>query len=119
MKATSITATSVEISWTGSTGVTGYEVQYTLDGGRTWIAGTTTGTTTAAVGNLAADMNYMFRVRAVLSEGVSDWSDIAVAKTSPAESAIAAVKPKKVAVAKNGNKPTLTAITLTVLAGES
>jgi chitodextrinase len=65
------------------------------------------------IGNLAADMSYVFRVRAVMSEGdTSDWSDAFVCKTSLAESFAAAAKLKKVAVAKGVEKPTISTLTL-------
>jgi chitodextrinase len=110
------TTDSISLVWGSVDSAICYEIQYCLNGGRTWIAGTKTDVPSATIEKLAADMNYTFRVRAVLSDGdVSDWSDMIVASTNSAESAIAAVKPKKVAVVTtNGNKPTLTTITLKV-----
>ena len=112
--ATSTSATSVSLSWSGIDEEMDYEVQYSPDGGRTWIVGTTMGITSATIGNLAAEMNYVFRVRACTDSGNTEWSETAQAITFSSESAVAAVKPKKVTVAKNGNKPTISAITLNV-----
>ena len=113
--ATDVTPTSISLSWTGVDEAVGYEVQYSLDGGRTWIVGTSSDGTTVDIAKLAADENYMFRVRAVMSDGErSDWSDVIVAKSSVAESTVAAAKPKKVAVAKGTEKPTICALTLNI-----
>ena len=112
---TDTAATSVTLSWTGVPDAVGYEIQYSLDGGKSWIFGTTSDDAAVNVDKLAADMHYLLRVRAVMSEGdTSDWSDVSVAKTSAAESIVAAAKPKKVVVAKGAEKPTINALTLNI-----
>ena len=116
VEVTDTAATSVTLSWTGVPDAVRYEIQYSLDGGKSWILGTTSDDISSVnVDKLAADMHYLFRVRAVMSEGgKSDWSDVVVAKTSAAESIAAAAKPKKVAVAKGTEKPTINALTLNI-----
>ena len=115
VKATDVTATSIELSWTGVLGAVGYEIQYSLDGGRSWIWGTTSNDTTASVDTLAADSYCLFRVRTMMSEGKkSDWSDKLICKTGTAETAIPAAKPKKVAVGKGADKPTISTLTLSI-----
>lgn len=117
-------ATSVSLSWTRVTGALNYEVRYSLDGGKTWSLGTSAADDFATIGNLAAEANYTFQVRAVKANGqFSPWSEEFVTiKTTPAENTAAtAVKPKKVWSSKGVNKPGISTVTLNVInaAGQS
>ena len=114
-------ANAMALIWTGVDDAVQYEVQYSLNGGRTWTWWTgTTETTAAFIDCLIADTHYVFRVRAVMSGGVSEWSEALVSKTIPiTDGADPAIKPKKVLVDKKINKPTTTTITLNMTAAAS
>ena len=51
-----------------------YEWEYSLDGGKTWIAGTPTLQTTTVVSGLPVGGAAQFRYRGVTQTGVADWS---------------------------------------------
>ena len=76
----------------GATSITGYEVQYRMQGKTDWIdhdfdsVATTTQTT---ITGLASNMNYEAQVRAINAEGPGEWSPTSIAKTTEADLTIA------------------------------
>jgi hypothetical protein len=92
-----------------------YEIRYSLDGGKSWVCVSHPGTS-VTLNNLAAGTSYLLQVRAVTAAGKTDWSESFVAETDETlETDAAAAKPKKAAVIKkNGDKPTITTVTLSV-----
>ena len=63
---------SYTVSWTASSGATGYELQEAASGGAWTTVYTGTGTSQAFSGKAAG--NYGYRVRACLNAGCSSWS---------------------------------------------
>ena len=76
----------------GATSITGYEVQYRMQGKTDWIdhdfdsVATTTQTT---ISGLASNTNYGAQVRAINAEGPGEWSPTSIAKTTEADLTIA------------------------------
>jgi hypothetical protein len=76
----------VTLSWTvpssnGGSAITNYLVQYTVDGGATWVAFTRSASaqTSAVVAGLINGAPYVFRVAAVTAHGVGLWSLVTAA----------------------------------------
>lgn len=65
--------------------ITGYRVQYSLNGGATWMSApdVTTPITTTVVGGLANGTGYIFRVRATSYSGDGAWSAVSSVITPP------------------------------------
>lgn len=98
-------ATSIYISWTQVTSATTYEVQYTterkyFDGSDQIQSVTGIETTSYEKTGLESGKEYFFRVRAVNSQGNSDWSEI-----------------KSVVIGKQPTAPTTWSSTTTVISG--
>ncbi|MCL2004534.1 MAG: fibronectin type III domain-containing protein [Planctomycetaceae bacterium] len=108
------TSTSMVLSWSAVANAVGYEIEYSLNAGRSWVIGNTSNTTSITINNLAAGMNYMFRLRTVFSDSKSDWSDSVIGRTNPSANADVAAHPRRVTVAKKDMKPTTTAIILNI-----
>lgn len=69
-----ILSNSANISWTASSGATGYNVQYKQNSSSTWlIAASNTTATTVTLGNLVAATLYDWQVQAVCSAGASSF----------------------------------------------
>ena len=70
----------VTLSWLPPSGpsspVTGYRVQYSVDGGASWVLAreVTTPSTSVVVGGLANGVGYIFRVQSTSQSGDSLWS---------------------------------------------
>lgn len=73
----------INLSWTGSTGATGYSIERSSNGGTSWtvIASTGAGTTSYQNTGLASGTSYAYRVRATGGHG-SAYSNTASATTS-------------------------------------
>ena len=123
---------AVTLSWESGTlnWGTGYEIQFSVDGGKTW-AFWTNGSTTAYTGGTSLDLtnlsasNYQFRVRSVKVDGgnivdASDWS-VVKTETLTALNDTVATKLKKVTVGKKkqNEAPTISTVTLNVVPGNS
>ena len=68
---------SVQLSWIdNSASEVGFNVQYSLDGGETWISSgnTSANVATKTATNLRAGATYLFRVRAYNYFGASEWT---------------------------------------------
>ena len=65
--------------------ITGYRVQYSVNGGATWTSApdVTTPVTTTVVGGLANGTGYIFRVRATSYSGDGAWSSVTGVITPP------------------------------------
>ena len=74
LTSTAKTANSVTLSWTGVSTATSYGVQWKTSTGTWSTQGVTINGTTATVTGLAADTEYEFQVKAVNSDGESNWS---------------------------------------------
>ncbi|MEM7034211.1 MAG: VWA domain-containing protein, partial [Chloroflexota bacterium] len=74
----------VNLSWTASTGATGYEVERSSDGATDWtqITTITNGATSYIDGNVDGNTTYHYRVRAKNAAGTSDYSDSENIQTS-------------------------------------
>lgn len=85
LSAVAASSTSVQVSWTGQTGVnaaTSYTVQYRVSGGSAWT-GSQTGVTTneAVVSGLQSSTSYDFSVYGVNGSGSGSASSVAGAQT--------------------------------------
>ena len=79
--ATAMSSTEIQVTWTESSGATGYRVERSTNGGANWItAGTATATTFTDMG-LAPDTTYDYRVFATNAGGDSSSSATATATT--------------------------------------
>ncbi len=70
------TNNSVKLTWTDKSDIeVGYNVQYSVDGGATWISAgnTSANITTKTVSSLRSGATYQFRVRAYNYYGASEW----------------------------------------------
>ena len=82
---------SVTLTWkqpnivTPTSPITGYRVQYSLNGGATWTSApdVTTPVTTTVVGGLTNTVGYIFRVRATSYSGDGAWSAVTNVITPP------------------------------------
>ena len=123
---------AVTLTWESGTldWGTGYEIQYSVDGGQTWKFWTN-GSTTVYTGGTSLDItnlsagNLQFRVRSVnVIDGkvvdASDWS-VGNTETLSALDTTEATKPKKVTVGKRqqNEAPTISTVTLNVVPGNS
>ena len=79
--ASSITASSVVISWTAVSGATSYTVQWKTAAATTWSQGTVTGTSTSITG-LTASTSYNARVQAVCGTATSAFGTTITFSTS-------------------------------------
>ncbi|HUW05803.1 MAG TPA: GEVED domain-containing protein [Williamwhitmania sp.] len=79
LAASSISTTSMTISWSTSSGATSYDLQFRPSGG-SWTTYNTT-TTSKAVTGLTANTTYQFQVRANNSAGSSSYSAVVSANT--------------------------------------
>ena len=79
----------VVVTWAASSGATGYDLRYSTDDGATWTqaAANRSGTGYTLTG---ADSNagYVFGVRAVNSDGASDWRNSNLAGYTPPENVV-------------------------------
>jgi hypothetical protein len=81
---TAITRTNITLTWTdNATNESGYVVQRSANGGRSWSTVVTlkANTTQRTVGGLSRNKTYSFRVRATNAYGASGWSNVHVATT--------------------------------------
>ena len=84
--------TGAVVTWTapastGGTGVvvTGYEIQYSADGGLTWSIPSSVATTSTTLTGLTAGLTYLVRVQAINSLGLGPWSvPVSVIPSGPA-----------------------------------
>jgi len=70
---TSAGANRHQVAWTYVGGIASYEVGYTIDG-QNWLTVTATDTTTVVTG-LTYGANVTYKVRAIVGDLVSDWSN--------------------------------------------
>ena len=95
---TGSTATSVSLSWTapaftGGAPVTGYVVQYSSDGGTTWVTATAQDSaTTYTVNGLSGGVSYIFQVAASNTTGIGTYSST-VTTTTPSTTTVAPTPP--------------------------
>ncbi len=71
------TTQSVSLSWKdNSTNETGFLVQYSPDGGKTWLLSEKMGTnaTSRIAKGVKLNMKYQFRIRAFVGDAYSDWA---------------------------------------------
>ena len=82
--ATTVTGTSITISWAAVAGATAYVVQKSSDNGVTWSAGTNPAgaATSVAQETLTVNTNYQFRVAATLPAGTGSYSRPLLVKTA-------------------------------------
>ena len=73
---------SINATWTPVSQATSYELQRSLSNDMSSPVTTTHTVTNSSSTGLAADTTYFFRVRAVLPETFSDWSDVQSETTS-------------------------------------
>lgn len=71
----SITSNSAQLNWTGSTGATGYNIQYKVAGTSTWTA-TTSSTNTNLISGLSASSIYDWQVQSICGIEISSWSSV-------------------------------------------
>jgi hypothetical protein len=83
LKATAVSTSQINLSWTGSAGATGYTIQGSPNGSSGWstIGTTAAGTTTFSATGLAPGTTYSFRVQATGGNG-SAYSNTASATTN-------------------------------------
>ncbi len=83
LSASAVSTSQINLTWTGSTGATGYTVQRSANGGSSWTTVTTTaaGTTSYADTGLAAGTTYEYRVQATGGNN-SGYSNTATATTT-------------------------------------
>ncbi len=80
----------VELTWVdASNNETGFYVEYSVDGGKTWLASETMGAneTSRSAWGLRSGTTYQFRVAAFNTAGVSEWSVASFEVPAPAASA--------------------------------
>ena len=83
LTATAVSSSEIDLSWTGSTGATGYQIQASTGGGGwTQIGTTAAGVTTYKDTGLAAGTTYSFRVFATSGNVASAASNLASATTT-------------------------------------
>ena len=80
--ATAVSSTQINLTWTGSSGATGYLVQQSLNGSTGWSAGSPTTSTTFQQTGLSARTTYCYRVLATLGTIDSGYSNVASATTT-------------------------------------
>ncbi len=82
--ATVISSTQINLSWTGSTGATGYQIQESTNGTTGWtqVGTTAAGVTTFQSTGLTAGTTYYYRVFATTGTVTSAASNVANATTS-------------------------------------
>src|SRR3989442_1167087 len=109
LKATTASYSSIVLSWTappnnGSSAITGYKIERSVDGGTSWstIAANTGSTATTYSDNgLAPSTTYTYRVSAINSVGTSSPSNTASATTSSNGTAQATLVVKSVDLSGN------------------
>ena len=79
-----VSATQINLTWTGSNGATGYLIQQSPNGNTGWslVGSTSGGTTTFQKTGLTAAATYYYRVLATLGNVESAYSNVANATTS-------------------------------------
>ncbi len=84
--ATVVSSTQINLSWTGSTGATGYQIQESTNGTTGWtqVGTTAAGVTTFQSTGLTAGTTYYYRVLATTGTVTSAASNVASATTSGA-----------------------------------
>lgn len=92
LTATAVSISRVDLSWTDSSGETGYLIERSLNGGSTWSTLTTVAADTTSYSNtgLVAGTTYNYRIRAINAGGNSEAGLKAAATTIPAAVAISA-----------------------------
>ena len=86
---TSGSTTSLDVSWTapantGRPTITGYDLQYRVDGESSWTDGPQgVSGTSASIAGLAAGTSYEVQVRAVNTDGAGAWSGAGDGNTTP------------------------------------
>jgi hypothetical protein len=73
LNATGVTTTGATLNWSSASGAVSYNVQYRAVGSGTWIA-TTSSTTSTSVSGLTASIQYEFQVQSVCSGSSSAFS---------------------------------------------
>ncbi len=81
--ATAVSTSQIDLTWTGSSGATGYLVQESLNSGAGWtqIGTTSANTTSFQQTGLAAGLTYYYRVAATAGTFESAFSNVASANT--------------------------------------
>ena len=83
LAASAVSSTQINLTWTGSTGGTGYLVQQSLNGSTGWTqVGSTSGSTSFQDTGLTAGTTYYFRVIATGGSINSASSNVASATTT-------------------------------------
>ena len=85
LAASAVSSTQINLTWTGSSGATGYLIQQSLNGSTGWTqVGSTSGgtSTTFQQTGLSAGTTYYYRVLATLGGVDSPYSNVASATTS-------------------------------------
>ena len=85
LAASAVSSTQINLTWTGSSGATGYLIQQSLNGSTGWTqVGSTSGgtSTTFQQTGLSAGTTYYYRVLATLGTIDSAYSNVASATTS-------------------------------------
>jgi hypothetical protein len=83
LDATDIEETSATLNWGTVTSAQSYDIRYKATSDSNWIS-TTSSTNSTAISGLTAETEYEFQVRAVCSDGASDYSSSANFTTSAA-----------------------------------
>ncbi len=83
LAASAVSTSQINLSWTGSSGATGYLIQQSPNGSSNWTqVGSTSGATTFQVTGLASGTTYFYRVIATVGSIDSASSNVASATTS-------------------------------------
>jgi hypothetical protein len=64
---------SARLAMKAAGGRAAYDWEYSLDGGKTWVAATTTVQAKTVISGLPVATSVMFRARAVIKGGAADW----------------------------------------------
>ena len=84
LAATAISTSQINLTWTASSGATGYLIQQSLTGTSGWtqVGSTTGGTTASQETGLASGTTYFYRVVATVGSTDSPYSNVASATTT-------------------------------------
>ena len=88
LTSTAHTDDSISLSWNAApsngAAITGYYLQYKMDGDTTWLSWTIGNVRTATVTGLTINQRYNFRVRASNSNGYGPWTAVSTFRTNSA-----------------------------------